>query len=177
MERPKVTLGKVFAVLVIAIIALPFALAEDYIPIGEEYYGNDIDAAIREAKQNDRTGNYNKKYWYNRTTSKSFALPKLQSDDLEKARLEGALGATAAGKPDDKSLPDDENSTRLAEELRRITEEESNNLTDNQPVDAADVLRQRFQTYDQIQSELPSGAIMSTEGITNIGTVNSTPRP
>ncbi len=100
MERFTLSLGKLAAILtgiIATLVVLPLALADENMRLGEDYYGNNIDAAILEANQNKRTVNYTNKYWYNRTTSKSFQLPNLAKDELEKESLPGALGATAAG--------------------------------------------------------------------------------
>lgn len=98
MKRNALTLCKVIAVLAAIVTVLPFALAEEPVGrVGEDYYGNDINAAVLEANQNPRQLNYSTQYWYKRSTSKSFKLPNMKSADMEKERLEGALAATASG--------------------------------------------------------------------------------
>ena len=90
MERISSNLGKVVALftgIVATFAILTFALTQDNPHMGEDYYGNDINAAILEANQNKRTVNYINKYWYNRTTSKSFELPIMKKDELEKENL------------------------------------------------------------------------------------------
>ncbi len=96
MERFLIRIGKLIAVLA-TFTVLPFTLAQDSIYMGEDYYGNNIDGAILEAKQNIRQLDYLQLYWYNRTTVRSFPLPKMKKDAMEKESLEGALGATASG--------------------------------------------------------------------------------
>lgn len=98
MKRNALTLCKVIAVLAPVVTILPFALAEEPVGrVGEDYYGNDINAAILEANQNPRQLNYSTQYWYKRSTSQSFELPKMPANEMEKERLEGALSATASG--------------------------------------------------------------------------------
>lgn len=63
---------------------------------GAAYYTTDIDKAVRHADR--RPSNvYVGNRWYNRTTSKSFDLPKLLNREMSTERLEGALDSTAAG--------------------------------------------------------------------------------
>jgi len=71
MERNYSGYCKLIAVLA-PLFILPFALAEEGIQIGEDYYGNDINAAVLEAEQNTRKLDYSHTYWYNRSTSESF---------------------------------------------------------------------------------------------------------
>lgn len=68
--------------------------------LGDAYYQNDIDHAIREAKQNRRRFDYSKKHWYNRTTARSFDFDKLKNTEMAKTTVPGALDATAAGPGD-----------------------------------------------------------------------------
>ena len=113
MEWLKSSSGKIVAVLAPIVLALPIALAEEAKYVGEDYYGNDINAAVLEASQNKRQINHTHKNWYNRTTSRSFGLPPLQASDLEEERLEGALTATASGperNPANPELPSEEQS-------------------------------------------------------------------
>lgn len=99
--------SKTWSLLIIPIWAvLPFALAEESKYVGEDYYENDIDAAVLEAQQNKRQLNYNKQHWYNRTTSKSFPLESLATDELEEQRLEGGVSASAAGNANTQITPD-----------------------------------------------------------------------
>jgi hypothetical protein len=66
-------------------------------PVGNAYYQNDINRAIREAKQNRRNFNYANKHWYNRTTARSFDFDKLKNTELAESTIAGALDATASG--------------------------------------------------------------------------------
>jgi hypothetical protein len=119
MEWLKSSTGKIVAVLAPIVLALPIALAEEAKYVGEDYYGNDINAAVLEASQNKRQINHTHKNWYNRTTSRSFGLPPLQASDLEEERLEGALSATASGperNPANPELPSEEQSEIIQKE-------------------------------------------------------------
>lgn len=72
----------------------PFINSE---PRNEAYYSTEIDDAVAHAKRNPVDKRYVGSSWYNRTTSKSFALPKLMNKEMDKEVIEGAVGATAAG--------------------------------------------------------------------------------
>jgi len=174
MERYFKKSGKILLVLA-PITLLSYALAEESIRMGEDYYGNDINAAILEAKQNDRKVNYSNRYWYNRTTSQSFDLPKLTSDALEKERLEGALQPTAAGKvktPD--AVPDEEQTQTLQQNLE-LTKQESNTLT---PLQSQQTPTQNSVKFvPEISHTFPRGDSVTTRGMVTSGTITSTPRP
>lgn len=86
MDRLTLKIGKVAVVLAPIFLILPFALAEDAKYVGEDYYGNDINAAVLEANQNKRQLNYNRQHWYNRTTSKSFELDQFNSQLLTETK-------------------------------------------------------------------------------------------
>jgi hypothetical protein len=183
MERFTLRLGKIAAILtglIATLVVLPFALADDSERLGEDYYGNNIDAAILEANQNKRTVNYTNKYWYNRTTSKSFELPNLAKDELEKENLPGALGATAAGNVNTAaSLDPTENdqmglvqkSNAQSQEQQRTSNANrstntSNPVIDLQPAPIADI------SYTH-----PRGDMVSTQDIRASTILISTPKP
>ena len=174
MERILIKSGKFLLVLAPLSLLLPFALADDAVRMGEDYYGNDINAAVLEAQRNDRKVNYSNRYWYNRTTSKSFDLPKLGSDDLEQERLEGALQATAAGKvstPDD--VPDEEQTRTLQTNLDQLPEQEA-----SVTLQAPAVIPPSGEKFvPLIFHEFPRGDTVTTENLTTNGNITSTPRP
>lgn len=76
------------------IIASPFLRSE---PQNEDYYSTEIDDAVAHAKRNPVDKRYVGSSWYNRSTSNSFALPKLLNKEMDNQVIEGAVGATAAG--------------------------------------------------------------------------------
>ena len=180
MDRLTLKLGKVAVVLAPIFLILPFALAEEAKYVGEDYYGNDINAAVLEANQNKRQLNYNRQHWYNRTTSKSFELNPLPGTELETERLEGALGATASGgevnvaSPD---LPAEEQSEQVQKDILNNTEQMNSNDTDivsageNQITPNAPSAT--FNTYH----EFPRGDIVTTKDTVSYGNIISTPRP
>ncbi|WP_283789746.1 hypothetical protein QNI23_004450 [Bermanella sp. WJH001] len=175
MERILIKSGKFLLLVLPVCLLLPFALAEDNIRMGEDYYGNDIHAAILEAKQNDRNVNYSNRYWYNRTTSKSFDLPKLGVQALEQERLEGALQPTAAGKvstPD--TIPDEEQAQTLQKNLEQSTPNKETAIT----LQAPPVIPPNNERFIQeIFHEFPRGDTVTTNNLSTSGTITSTPRP
>ena len=178
MDRLTLKLGKVAVVLAPIFLILPFALAEEAKYVGEDYYGNDINAAVLEANQNKRQLNYNRQHWYNRTTSKSFELDPLPGTELETERLEGALGATAAGgeaniaSPD---LPAKEQSEQIQKDILQssVTNVDSTAINTNQETTFEPV------TFPTLKSshQFPRGDVVTTTGVLTTGTVISTPRP
>lgn len=66
-------------------------------PQSEQYYSPDIDSAIEDARRHPVSDQYIGNSWYNRSTSKSFALPRLLNTEMDEEIIEGAMGATAAG--------------------------------------------------------------------------------
>ena len=162
MDSPKANLIKVIALLT-PIVILPFALADEMQAVGEDYYGNDIHAAILDANR----------YWYNRTTERSFALPKLPSKDLEATSLEGAIGVTAAG-------PVSANPNSASDLLppTELTENNRNLKDANQPPAAQTeaVKLEKSQFTPLIQHDFSQGT-MSVQGTVASGTITSTPRP
>lgn len=86
-----------------ALIATPLLFigaAQAQPMLGDAYYQNNIDKAIREAKQNRRRFDYSNKHWYNRTTARSFDFDKLKNTEMAESTVPGALDATAAGPGD-----------------------------------------------------------------------------
>lgn len=178
MDRLISKIGKVAILLAPLFLILPFALAEDAKYVGEDYYGNDINAAVLEADQNKRQLNYNRQHWYNRTTSKSFELAPLAGSELETERLEGALGATAAGGEAiaaNPEMPSTEQSEQIQKEfLQDSAQQSAPNVTLNPGqtlTGGPDVLP--TSTYH----EFPRGDIVTTNGTLHQGSITSTPRP
>lgn len=66
-------------------------------PGNEAYYSTEIDDAVAHAKRNPIDKRYVGSTWYNRSTSKSFRLPKMLNTEMDNEMIEGAVGATAAG--------------------------------------------------------------------------------
>ncbi len=175
MERFSSHFYKIIALLA-PIILLPFALADESIPIGEDYYGNDIDAAITEAKQSKRKGNYDNRYWYNRTTSESFALPKMQADALEKERLEGALGVTQAGEQNDPDQKSVENEQAIASQQDNVNTQKNTVQQSSrfQPINTPSIIIRQLPSATSHQHA--QGKI-TTQGVMSVGTITSTARP
>ena len=71
-------------------------------PGNEAYYSTEIDDAVAHAKRNPVDKRYVGSTWYNRSTSKSFRLPKMLNTEMNDQVIEAAVGATAAG---DEAVP------------------------------------------------------------------------
>jgi len=79
--------------------ALP-ATAADYLNQEEAnraYQSPEIETAVEAAKRFPSQAEYVGYEWYNRTTSKSFPLPKMLNTEMNNLIIEGAMGPTAAG--------------------------------------------------------------------------------
>lgn len=174
MERYFKKSGKILLVLA-PITVLSLAIAEESIRMGEDYYGNDINAAILEAQQNQRKVNYSNRYWYNRTTSQSFDLPKLSSDALEKERLEGALQPTAAGKAQSpNAIPDEEQAQTLQQNLELSKQDPNSPAT---PQTQPSPVGNSPQFVPEVSHTFPRGDSVTTRGMVTNGSITSTPRP
>jgi hypothetical protein len=175
----RITLGKIAIVLSPLLIALPFVFAEEAKYVGEDYYGNDINAAVSEATQNKRQVNYKLKYWYNRTTSKSFDLNPLEKDELEIERLEGALGATAAGGAKNVADPDfpAENHSEQIQRGFLASQRYSESTTINDSEKNLSIINSAPLPIVRLRHEHSKGDIVTTNNIISNGTVTSTPRP
>ncbi|MFP6790073.1 MAG: hypothetical protein VB954_08845 [Thalassolituus sp.] len=71
--------------------------ALSYDDAAKAYYSPQLDEAVDAAKHSPSQTEYVGHAWYNRTTSKSFPLPKLLNTEMEELVIEGAMGPTAAG--------------------------------------------------------------------------------
>lgn len=56
-----------------------------------DYYSNNIDAAIKNAKNSSSSSQYVGERWYNRTTSRSFDFPKLMNTEMSTKAINDAL--------------------------------------------------------------------------------------
>lgn len=158
---------------------LPFVTAEEAKYVGEDYYGNDINAAVLEANENKRELNYNRQHWYKRTTSKSFKLNPLEKNELEKERLEGALGATASGGQTNVAspeLPSKKQSEQIQKDfLQNSTDSDSTVLTNDA---VSKFVPETIPAPSSVIShQFPRGDKVTTSGVLSTGTVISNPRP
>ena len=179
MDRLISKFGKVAILLAPLFLILPFALAEDAKYVGEDYYGNDINAAVLEADQNKRQLNYNRQHWYNRTTSKSFELAPLAGSELDTERLEGALGATASGGEAIAASPEMP-STKQSEQIQKDFLQESANQGEPTAIDPnPNLLSPVISGTPSLSTShtFPRGDMVITSGVLSTGTVTSTPRP
>jgi hypothetical protein len=69
-----------------------------------DYYSNNIDAAIKDAKNSSSSSQYVGERWYNRTTSRSFDFPKLMNTEMSTKAINDALdnpyGSLGANPPE-----------------------------------------------------------------------------
>ena len=106
-------------------------------PGNEAYYSTEIDDAVAHAKRNPVDKRYVGSTWYNRSTSKSFRLPKMLNTEMNDQVIEGAVGATAAG---DEAVPVvDESVTQI--NLGRTIDNDS--LKETRPVQTAETPAQK----------------------------------
>ncbi len=96
MEGFRVSLSAYFSVLVLACV--PVISAQAAPPANEAYYSQDLDDAIASAKRNPVNTDYVGASWYNRSTSRSFPLPKMLNTEMDSEVVEGAMWPTAAGR-------------------------------------------------------------------------------
>ena len=101
-------------------------------PGNEAYYSTEIDDAVAHAKRNPIDKRYVGSTWYNRSTSKSFRLPKMLNTEMDNEMIEGAVGATAAG--DERAAEIDESVIQV--DLGRAIDNE--HLDEATPVQTAD---------------------------------------
>lgn len=88
-------------VIITAFLVLASGLFQVFAQANEsDYYANDLDAAIKNAKERPSKSNHVGSRWYNRSTSKSFNFPKLMNTEMSTEAVDGALDATAAGPGD-----------------------------------------------------------------------------
>ncbi len=80
-----------------ACILLTLTATTQAASVNESYYSTDLEDAVADAKRNPVNSEYVGRSWYNRTTSKSFPLPKLLNTEMDAEVIEGAMGPTAAG--------------------------------------------------------------------------------
>ena len=67
----------------------------------DDYYSDNLDAAVEEARKRTHHYDYSSTLRYERTTSQSIQFPRLLNTELETTAVESlSLGATAAGNTD-----------------------------------------------------------------------------
>lgn len=173
------TKAKIFLFFGIAISAF-FCSADNHDQAaGDDYYKNDIDAAIREARENPRTQHFSAKQWYERTTAESFEFPPLMGNEMDATVVEGGIGATAAG--------ENKNLTELPEksQLQQINNEQAQNdqnlrtkinASTNPQQPEAQTSGYRVDVNSSFYT-FPGGDSVSTSGIYSDGTLTSNKRP
>jgi hypothetical protein len=97
------------------------------------YYTDDLDIAVKDAEEKPAMDTHVGNRWHNRTTSKSFAFPKLLNQEMSTEIVDGALDATAAGPGD--VAPERKSPLELSEVEAKVSEKDKNEmeiLTDKQ---------------------------------------------
>lgn len=125
------------------------------------YSSPEVQVAVEAARRFPTQAEYVGYEWYNRTTSKSFPLPKLLNTEMNNLVIEGAMGPTAAGEA--AAVEATRPVRRVAmgqnkEEDEQIEADES--VTPDQP----DEVKTPRETYlKEVRSESKSGAMVARE--------------
>ncbi len=89
------------------------ATSEDFRKAQDDYYANDLDAAITEARERTHHYDYSSEFRYERTTSQSIRFSRMLNTELEQQRIETAsLAPTSAGAAPEASQVDSADSTQ-----------------------------------------------------------------
>jgi len=149
--------------------SLIFSLAFAHASMGQDaldgYYSNDLLDAVHEAKQTPHHYDYSNTYRYKRTTAQSIEMDRLDLGEMEETGLAGALDAPAAG---EKEISSEEGLAQIDEQALRKDRPELNQRY---------TLPTQSIGSEKAISHSNNGLIMSTQGISNSGTLVSTPRP
>ena len=134
------------------------AAAADYLNQDEAqkaYMSPEIDVAVEAAKRTSGQADYVGYEWYNRTTSKSFPLPKMLNTEMNSLVIEGAMGPTAAGEAASEEASKPVRDVALG---KKTEDDDVVEADDNLKPDAPEKLvRRRVITIDEVQSESKSG--------------------
>ncbi|MCP5326309.1 MAG: hypothetical protein H7A09_08280 [Oceanospirillaceae bacterium] len=173
------TKAKIFLFFGIAVSAFFCSADNNDETAGNDYYKNDIDAAIREARENPRAQHFSARQWYERTTAESFEFPPLMGSEMEAAVVEGGIGASAAG--------DNKNTGELSEknQVEQVNNEQAQNDQNirtkiNTSVNPQQPEAQTSGYRVDVNSSFytfPGGDSVSTSGIYSDGTFTSNKRP
>ena len=89
------------------------ATSEDFRKAQDDYYANDLDAAINEARERTHHYDYSSEFRYERTTSQSIRFSRMLNTELEQQRIETAsLAPTSAGAAPEASQVDSADGTQ-----------------------------------------------------------------
>lgn len=138
----------------------------------EAYYAQDIDAAVANAKRNPVDSEYVGASWYNRSTSRSFPLPKMLNTEMDGEVIEGAMGPTAAGEAAAAQAAQPVRDAALGRQSKRDTLTEGKKKSDN-PDDEDEYTVNTSEIYVQ---EARSENSRVTEIRANV-TIKATSRP
>jgi len=155
--------------------AMPVMAADslDQESASKAYSSPEIEVAVEAARRFPVQTEYVGYEWYNRTTSKSFPLPKMLNTEMNELIIEGAMGPTAAGQAA---------AEEAARPIRRVALGQSNEdeeiiETDEnlQPTPRADVVRIREVVINESRATNQTGE-MVTRQTRSVGTVTATAR-
>lgn len=141
---------------------------------GEAAYSSpEVEVAVEAARQHPVQTEYVGYEWYNRTTSKSFPLPKLLNTEMNNLVIEGAMGPTAAGEAA---------ANEAGRPVRRVAlgqSKEDDDLVDVDetliPATPETIKKPRTVYLPEVRGESSTGAIVTRE-IRSAGTVTATQR-
>ena len=127
----------------------------------QAYQSSEIDVAVDAARRFPVQTEYVGYEWYNRTTSKSFPLPKLLNTEMNNLIVEGAMGPTAAGT----QAADEVNRPSRRAALGRVSKDNDTVETDEsvQP-ETPEELRKRREYYSkEVRAQSPAGEMVARE--------------
>ncbi|MAE21434.1 MAG: hypothetical protein CMK92_03290 [Pseudomonas sp.] len=140
----------------------------------QAYQSSEIDVAVDAARRFPVQTEYVGYEWYNRTTSKSFPMPKLLNTEMNNLVVEGAMGPTAAGT----QAADEVNRPSRRAALGRVSKDEDTVETDEsvQPDTPEEVRKPREFYSEEIRAQTPSGEMVARR-VRSVGDVTATVRP
>jgi hypothetical protein len=137
------------------------------------YSSPEVQVAVEAARRFPTQAEYVGYEWYNRTTSKSFPLPKLLNTEMNNLVIEGAMGPTAAGEAA---------ANEAGRPVRRVALGQSNEEDDLVEVDESvvpatpDEIKQPRTTYlPEVRAQNSTGQMVTRE-IRSAGSVTATAR-
>lgn len=154
----------------------PLGLTDSSGRADEDYYKNDIDAAIREAKQNPRQFNYAEKSWYKRTTAESFEFPPLMGSEMDAAVVEGGINPSAAGAA--QTSASELQAVQVSNEQSQNDQNIRTSITSKTSPTQPDTVPAEYKVNVNIGTYTFSGGdSVSTSGIYSSSTLTSSTRP
>ena len=137
------------------------------------YSSPEIEVAVEAARRFPVQNEYVGYEWYNRTTSKSFPLPKMLNAEMNSLIVEGALGPTAAG------AASAEDATRPVRRVALGQNDEDEDVIDTEDgVDTSERTKYKAPRefiVNESRAQVQTGE-MITRQVRGVGTVTATVR-